>query len=159
MNFSVKRVLKRRHNYLIPFLFIFCARCIYKSSYTPPSHPNIQTRRSDCKSLWKSDRIGQKSVFICELKIGGRRESQICVTLLNPPPPRPQRNLCSSVKSVGHRCVKTGNTLAISDISLIFAPCKVLNIRIMRTFNYNEIQNTPIWNEVKNWSDDRKMPL
>ena len=60
MNFSVKSVLKRRHNYLIPFLFIFCARCIYKSSYTPPSHPNIQTRRSDCKSLWKSDRIGQK---------------------------------------------------------------------------------------------------
>lgn len=98
-------------------------------------------------------------MFIRELKIGGRRESQICVTLLNPPPPRPQRNLCSSVKSVGHRCVKTGNTLAISDISLIFASCKVLNIRIMRTFNYNEIQNTPIWNEVKNWSDDRKNAL
>ena len=55
--------------------------------------------------------------------------------------------------------LKTGNTLAISDISLIFAPCKVLNIRIMRTFNYNEIQNTPIWNEVKNWSDDRKNAL
>ncbi|RHH74594.1 hypothetical protein [Segatella copri] len=35
--------------------------------------------------------------------------------------------------------LKTGNTLAISDISLIFAPCKVLNIRIMRTFNYNEM--------------------
>lgn len=38
MNFSVKSVLKIRHNYLIPFLFIFCARCIYKSSYTPPLH-------------------------------------------------------------------------------------------------------------------------
>ena len=25
--------------------------------------------------------------------------------------------------------------------------------------NYNEIQNTPIWNEVKNWSDDRKNAL
>ena len=35
--------------------------------------------------------------------------------------------------------LKTGNTLPISDISLIFAPCKVLNIRIMRTFNYNEM--------------------
>ena len=55
--------------------------------------------------------------------------------------------------------LKTRNSLAISDISLIFAPCKVLNIRIMRTFNYNEIQNTPIWNEVKNWSDDRKNAL
>lgn len=43
MNFSVKSVLKRRHNYLIPFLFIFCARCIYKSSYTPPSHPPKHT--------------------------------------------------------------------------------------------------------------------
>ena len=66
-------------------------------------------------------------------------------------------------KSVGQETppdvLKTGNTLAISDISLIFAPCKVLNIRIMRTFNYNEIQNTPIWNEVKNWSDDRKNAL
>lgn len=108
MNFSVKSVLKRRHNYLIPFLFIFCARCIYKSSYTPPSHPNIQTRRSDCKSLWKSDRIGQK----------------ICVHLWN-------------LWDID--VLKTGNTLAISDISLIFAPCKVLNIRIMRTFNYNEM--------------------
>lgn len=29
----------------------------------------------------------------------------------------------------------------------------------MRTFNYNEIQNTSIWNEVKNWSDDRKNAL
>ena len=29
--------------------------------------------------------------------------------------------------------------MPISDISLIFAPCKVLNIRIMRTFNYNEM--------------------
>lgn len=28
----------------------------------------------------------------------------------------------------------------------------------MRTFNYSEIQNTPVWNEVKNWSEDRKMP-
>ena len=55
--------------------------------------------------------------------------------------------------------LKTRNFLAISDISLIFAACKVLNIRIMRTFNYNEIQNTPIWNEVKNWSDDRKNAL
>ena len=55
--------------------------------------------------------------------------------------------------------LKTRNPLAISDISLIFAACKVLNIRIMRTFNYNEIQNTPIWNEVKNWSDDRKNAL
>lgn len=55
--------------------------------------------------------------------------------------------------------LKNRNSLAISDISLIFAPCKVLNIRIMRTFNYNEIQNTPIWNEVKNWSDDRKNAL
>ena len=35
--------------------------------------------------------------------------------------------------------LKTGNILAISYISLIFAPCKVLNIRIMRTFNYNEM--------------------
>ena len=35
--------------------------------------------------------------------------------------------------------LKTGNILAISDISLIFAPCKVLNIRIMRTFNDNEM--------------------
>ena len=35
--------------------------------------------------------------------------------------------------------LKTRNTLAISDISLIFAPCKVLNIRSMRTFNYNDM--------------------
>ena len=35
--------------------------------------------------------------------------------------------------------LKTGNPLAISDISLIFAPCKLLNIRIMRTFNYNDM--------------------
>ena len=35
--------------------------------------------------------------------------------------------------------LKTGNTLAISEISLIHAPCKVLNIRIMRTFNYNDM--------------------
>ena len=35
--------------------------------------------------------------------------------------------------------LKTRNPLAISDISLIFAPCKVLNIRIMRTFNDNEM--------------------
>ena len=55
--------------------------------------------------------------------------------------------------------LKSRNSLATSDISLIFAPGKVLNIRIMRTFNYNEIQNTPIWNEVKNWSDDRKNAL
>ena len=47
MNFSVKSVLKRRHNYLIPFLFIFCARCIYKSSYTPPSHPPKHTLRGE----------------------------------------------------------------------------------------------------------------
>ena len=100
MNFSVKRVLKRRHNYLIPFLFIFCARCIYKSSYTPPSHPpkHIPLQGEPhrfANNLRKSDRIGQKicvtllspaaqaakkSVFICELKIGGRRESQICGT-------------------------------------------------------------------------------
>ena len=140
MNFSVKRVLKRRHNYLIPFLFIFCARCIYKSSYTPPSHPpkHIPLQGEPhrfANNLRRSDRAGQKNLcssvksvgqelvqnvkvcvnlteqvkkicVICELKIGGRRESQICVTLLNPPPPRPQRNLCSSVKSVGHRCVK-----------------------------------------------------
>ncbi len=29
----------------------------------------------------------------------------------------------------------------------------------MRTFNYSEIQNTPVWNEVKNWSEDRKNAL
>lgn len=29
--------------------------------------------------------------------------------------------------------------MAISDIFLIHAPCKVLNIRIMRTFNYNDM--------------------
>ena len=32
-----------------------------------------------------------------------------------------------------------GNSLAIPDISLVFAPCKVLNIRIMRMFNYNDM--------------------
>ena len=80
MNFSVKRVLKRRHNYLIPFLFIFCARCIYKSSYTPPSHPpkHIPLQGEPhrfANNLRKSDRIGQK-------------------------------NLCSSVKSVGQELVQ-----------------------------------------------------
>ena len=29
--------------------------------------------------------------------------------------------------------------MPISDISLIFAACKVLNIRSMRTFNYNDM--------------------
>ena len=29
----------------------------------------------------------------------------------------------------------------------------------MRTFNYSEIQNTPVWNEVKNWSEDCKNAL
>ena len=43
------------------------------------------------------------------------------------------------MKSVGHRCVKNRKYLAYLDISLIFAACKVLNIRIMRTFNYNEM--------------------
>ena len=67
MNFSVKRELKRRHNYLIPFLFIFCARCIYKSSYTPPSHPpkNIPLQGEPhrfANNLRKSDRIGQKNL-------------------------------------------------------------------------------------------------
>ena len=74
------------------------------------------------KSLCKSDRIGQenlrhlrnlrnpfkfqaaqaakKSVFIRELKIGGRRESQICGT---------------------PDVLKTRNPLAISDIYIIFA--------------------------------------
>ena len=35
--------------------------------------------------------------------------------------------------------LKTGISWPISDISLIFAACKVLNIRIMRTFNYNDM--------------------
>ena len=47
----------------------------------------------------------KKSVFIRELKIGGRRESQICGT---------------------PDVLKTGNILAISDISFIFAACKQL---------------------------------
>ena len=67
MNLSVKRELKRRHNYLIPFLFIFCARCIYKSSYTPPSHPpkHIPLQGEPhrfANNLRKSDRIGQKNL-------------------------------------------------------------------------------------------------
>jgi hypothetical protein len=35
--------------------------------------------------------------------------------------------------------LKSGISFPISDISLIFAPCKVLNIRIRRTFNYNDM--------------------
>ena len=35
--------------------------------------------------------------------------------------------------------LKNRISLAIPYISLIFAACKVLNIRIMRTFNYNDM--------------------
>ena len=85
----------------------------------------------ESKNLRKSDRIGQKnlrhlrnlrdpfkfqaaqaakkSVFIRELKIGGRRESQICGT---------------------PDVLKTRNPLAISDISLIFAPCFNLMVKL-----------------------------
>lgn len=46
---------------------------------------------------------------------------------------------CCGTSLIPPDVLKTRNPLAISDISLIFAPCKVLNIRIMRTFNYNEM--------------------
>jgi hypothetical protein len=53
---------------------------------------------------------------------------------------RPNRSLKSVfICEICGTMLKTRNPLAISDISLIFAPCKVLNIRIMRTFNYNDM--------------------
>lgn len=48
---------------------------------------------------------------------------------------------CCGTSLIPPDVLKTRNPLAISDISLIFAQCKVLNIRIMRTFNYNEMSH------------------
>lgn len=64
---------------------------------TDRSHLRIRnSSRINLRNL--TDR-SKKSVFIRELKIGGRRESQICVTLFKDR--TGLLNLCSSVQSVG----------------------------------------------------------
>lgn len=117
MNFSVKSVLKRRRNYLILFLFIFRTRCIYKSSYTSPSHPPKYTLRGEPHRfakkicvIWPNRshlRIRRKNLrhlrhlrdpFISPARIGLRKN--ICVNQWNlwdfddtPRPHRPQKKI------------------------------------------------------------------
>ena len=72
------------------------------------------------------DFLGNRKIGgICELKIGGRRESQICVTFSSPRPYRSQRNLCKSAKSVGLSS-KTEQGASVS------IPCVIRRARMFR---------------------------
>ena len=113
-------------------------RCIYKVLFTrvhpgaekvnawgkcsPRCSPFGNCQQSYSSLIWTRARAWEwdKEPLFAR---GGQGSRKICVYLWN---------LWDNVK-------KNRNPLAISDISLIFAACKVLNIRIMRTFNYNEM--------------------